>query len=285
MLFILSVMTTPLNRGRLLCKVARWGADTDSDGLQAAAVIAAMLNSGDERTATASLVSAGNSFRAIAFDRLNEVDFVGSGCKGTRASPETAESVTSAEELMSRTQLVDFGECDAFVSHSWRDPNLPKWEALSEWSTQRQIDKGGKPALLWLDKACVDQTDIKRSLAGLPIFLAGCDNLLVLAGESYTTRLWCVLELFVFLHMGGTRDRLCVVPLASRVGVSKDERALQEAMVMARLRRVDVAQAECYLPEDKERILSVIESSYGTCEAFNAELQRTEDTKIFIEIY
>ena len=44
--------------------------------------------------------------------------------------------------------------------------------------------------LLWVDKACIDQTAIEENLASLPIFLAGCRQLLVLAGETYATRLW-----------------------------------------------------------------------------------------------
>ena len=39
--------------------------------------------------------------------------------------------------------------------------------------------------LLWLDKACIDQTAIEENLASLPIFLAGCKQLLVLAGGTY----------------------------------------------------------------------------------------------------
>lgn len=40
------------------------------------------------------------------------------------------------------------------------------------------------------DKACIDQTRIDEALACLPVFLAGCESLLILPGESYVTRLW-----------------------------------------------------------------------------------------------
>ena len=39
-------------------------------------------------------------------------------------------------------------------------------------------------------QACIDQTSIDDSLACLPVFLAGCNQLLVLAGPTYTSRLW-----------------------------------------------------------------------------------------------
>ena len=40
------------------------------------------------------------------------------------------------------------------------------------------------------DKACIAQDDIQANLACLPVFLAGCKELLVLAGATYSTRLW-----------------------------------------------------------------------------------------------
>ena len=40
------------------------------------------------------------------------------------------------------------------------------------------------------DKACIPQDDIDRSLACLPIFLAGCNGLLIMAGPTYASRLW-----------------------------------------------------------------------------------------------
>ena len=48
------------------------------------------------------------------------------------------------------------------------------------------------------DKACIDQNNIQQSLACLPVFLAGCQTLLVVAGATYCSRLWCVMELFTF---------------------------------------------------------------------------------------
>jgi len=48
------------------------------------------------------------------------------------------------------------------------------------------------------DKACIDQSNIEQSLACLPVFLAGCQTLLVMAGPTYCSRLWCVMELFTF---------------------------------------------------------------------------------------
>ena len=54
------------------------------------------------------------------------------------------------------------------------------------------------------DKACIDQKgDINASLKVLPIFLLSSKMFVVLAGKTYTSRLWCVLEMFTFLRGGG----------------------------------------------------------------------------------
>ena len=57
------------------------------------------------------------------------------------------------------------------------------------------------------DKACIDQIDPVKKEKGincLPIFLAGCQTLLIVAGPTYCSRMWCVMEIFTFMRMGGT---------------------------------------------------------------------------------
>jgi hypothetical protein len=50
----------------------------------------------------------------------------------------------------------------------------------------------------------------------LPVYLAGCRELLVLAGPTYHSRLWCVMEMLVFLRMGGQTSRIHVLPVPDR---------------------------------------------------------------------
>jgi hypothetical protein len=42
------------------------------------------------------------------------------------------------------------------------------------------------------DKVCIDQSDIARALRCLPVFVFSCKRLLILAGNTYCDRLWCV---------------------------------------------------------------------------------------------
>ena len=46
---------------------------------------------------------------------------------------------------------------------------------LLGWTGWRRLRRGAVPQ----DKACIDQNNIQQSLACLPIFLAGCQTLLV----------------------------------------------------------------------------------------------------------
>jgi hypothetical protein len=62
----------------------------------------------------------------------------------------------------------------------------------------------GRPPTFWLDKVCVDQSQIARNLRCLPVFVTSCDKLLVLYGETYSRRLWCVLELYIHFAMSGS---------------------------------------------------------------------------------
>ena len=55
----------------------------------------------------------------------------------------------------------------------------------------------------WLDKCCIDQSEIERDLRCLPVFVQSCSELLILCGDSYSTRLWCVWELYIHFAMAG----------------------------------------------------------------------------------
>ena len=82
------------------------------------------------------------------------------------------------------------------------------------------------PRLAPQDKACIDQNNIDQALACLPVFLAGCQTLLVVAGGTYCSRLWCCMELFTFVrsallqfeHVVGTISlNIPLILLTSRV--------------------------------------------------------------------
>ena len=107
-------------------------------------------------------------------------------------------------------------------------------------------------------QACIDQLNVTESLAGLPVFLGSCQQLLVLVGPTYASRLWCVMELFVFVRMNARRKDMIVKLL--------DE----TSDLAAGLGTFDAGRAKCFLDEDKQRLWAVIEASFGTFAPFNA---------------
>ena len=141
------------------------------------------------------LADASKRFRALPLSALSEADLITSSDTGLNA----------------KTVSADIGTVDGFVSHAWIDDGATKFAALRAWGEQFIVKE--RDPTLWLDKACIDQSSIERDLRALPIFLAGTRAMLVLATPHYGSRLWCVLELFVFLRVGGTRDRMVVYDL------------------------------------------------------------------------
>merc|ERR1711871_452718 len=115
------------------------------------------------------------------------------------------------------TQRAHLGQIDAFVSHSWSDEPALKWAALQKWRCQFKDDNGGREPRLWIDKYCIDQTNIDESLQCLPVYLAGSNKLLVLCGKTYLQRLWCLIEIFVFIEMGGQLANLEVHLLSPEI--------------------------------------------------------------------
>ena len=110
------------------------------------------------------------------------------------------------------------------------------------------------------DKACIDQTSIAADLQALPVFLSGCKELLVVAGSTYSKRLWCVVEVFVFLKTGGSQERMFMADLGGD-------------SVRGMLDQFDALEAKCFLKRDRERLLAVIESGYGDCVKFNRKVR------------
>jgi hypothetical protein len=118
---------------------------------------------------------------------------------------------------------------------------------------------------IWLDKACLDQRDIQASLAGLPVFISGCKQLLVLAGPTYASRLWCVIELFVFVQLTPiVQDRMRVMSLTSKDKAEEVSKDFELGLL-----KFDVGKAETFDPNDQERLMAVIEAAFGTFNPFN----------------
>eukprot|EP00929_Paragymnodinium_shiwhaense_P017565 TRINITY_DN12699_c0_g1_i1.p1 TRINITY_DN12699_c0_g1~~TRINITY_DN12699_c0_g1_i1.p1 ORF type:complete len:645 (+),score=43.23 TRINITY_DN12699_c0_g1_i1:38-1972(+) len=192
-------------------------------------------------------------FRCISWETLRRHPYLLIG-----GGPLDGASV--GNDFYKLSQPCRLSGCDVFFSHSWHDDPWEKWRSLAEWCTEFTKTHGRTP-YIWFDKVCIDQADIQTDLQCLPIFLAGCNYLLVSCGTSYTSRLWCCVELFVFMKMaGGLNHEIHVRQHAEDKASRLEITNLWTAF--------DVRDCQCFQEDDKRRILQCIESNHGA-EGFN----------------
>jgi len=222
----------PANRGRIRRFLGSLGAKGTSE--QEAAAIAALVGG---RSPAETLSLATSKFRMLTTDQLEVSDLASSKDTG----------------MYARTKRAALGECAAFLSHSWQDDGVAKYDALNAWSIRQEAGERS----IWLDKACIDQhANIDDQLVALPIFLSGCKQLLIIAGPTYTSRLWCTMEVFTFVRMnGGQHQNIIVEPIAG-----------QTLQILAKF---DGGKAQCFDPKDRSHLLAVIESGMGDIRHLN----------------
>jgi len=212
-----------------------------SGAYTAATSVAAFLGN---RSARKVMEVAQNTCRFVACDKVTQQDLMSS-------SPDP-----TLRRLSTACRLQDI---DAFLSHSWHDPPLAKWEALQVWRRSFKAQHQREPRL-WIDKYCIDQENIEASLMCLPVFLASCHTLLIIAGETYFDRLWCVEEVFVYLQMDRCVDSIEMVPICGD---------MEE-----RIRTFDVKAAQCFKERDRQKLLATIEAGCGDDETFNQHVNQ-----------
>ena len=123
-----------------------------------------------------------------------------------------------------------------------------------------------------------DQGNIDASLAALPIFLQGCRTLLVLSGPTYFSRLWCVMEVFIFMRVKDDGATAGSTQLARQLLTVKF--VGDNAHLMWTLSRFDAAKAQCRYDRDRQKLLAVIESSFGTTAPFNQLVREVLNARV-----
>ena len=246
------------NRGRLHRWLGRLGGRGSEE--EEAAAVAALVGGADAEKA---LANAAELFCCLPASSLVADDLAG----------YYPNEKVQAKELRKKVVPAKLGEVTCFVSHSFQD-ELPdkapgaKYEAIARWARRHEA-RTGVEATIWLCKACIDKDNLSVSLACLPVFVAGCQQVLVAAGPTYTGRLWCVMELFTYLRMGGDVQKVEVNMLAS----PDKDRAEAQQELKAQFACFDAAKAKCSSDEDTQRLLGIIEASFGDCRDFNAAAQ------------
>ena len=247
-LYLSALLPTPVNRRYVISLLGEVTVRQHSrKEMKRAACVASMVGN---RRASEVLSISKSAFKVIPYSKLSPADFESNADTG----------------LFEKTQHVELGKCDAFISHSWRDDPVEKWARIVAWAKEFEEEHSREP-LYWLDKACIDQQDIDDSLACLPVFLSGCQTLFAVVGPTYTRRLWCVMELFTFLQMGGEADRVAVKLIGASKSLTDD------------LRDFHAEHAECYKIEDRQKLLGIIETGFGSFNRFNEAVNRLFDVK------
>lgn len=222
--------------------------------VSSAAGIAALM--GNQEPAEL-LKAAPRRFRRVALERIYFDDMI-LPVQGPLAPSEVSR-------FYQFSQPARLGSVDAFVSHSWHDDAPKKWKVLQNWRSKFRGARGREP-WLWIDRFCIDQTDVASDLACMPVFLAGCKRMLILWGRTYLQRLWCICEIYIFLEMGGLPSQIEIQVVAeTREEVQK---------IQADIESFDVASARCFKPTDQDRLRTMIRASYPCgFDEFNCKLR------------
>ena len=109
--------------------------------------------------------------------------------------------------LAAQTVKIALGEADGFICHSWHDDADQQFQAVSRWAATFRDENDSRCPMIWFDRACIDAVHVGRSLACLPVYLAGCKQLVVLAGPTFSQRLWCTM-----VSTGDRKLSLCTQP-------------------------------------------------------------------------
>mmetsp|Transcript_64851 Transcript_64851/g.141312 ORF Transcript_64851/g.141312 Transcript_64851/m.141312 type:complete len:250 (+) Transcript_64851:66-815(+) len=212
--------------------------------LQAASVVASLISG---ESALNLLKSAEKHFRGLPLCELRESDLerrnMVSGCRSHQRP-----SCKVSASLRARTVARKLGEVDVFLSHSWYDCSSKKWTALQKWGEAFRLQHGREP-LVWLDEACLHPDQLEETVSCIPLFVAGCSELLVLAGHTYFTRLWCLLEVYVFKTTNTDDTKITTLVLGDLATEAQQQ--------------IDVRKATCFKKSDCEKILSVLKDSVG----------------------
>lgn len=183
------------------------------------------------------------------------------------------DGAVAPAELYALSCHCSFSACDVFLSHSWHDDPQPKWDALEAWCEKFSRANGRAPTL-WFDKVCINQEDIAQDLHCLAIFLAACNELLIICGETYITRLWCCVELFVYVSMN-PEDQIRA-PNVIVIGDTAEERQ----HIRDGWKSFDASSCACLHQTDKDRIMSVVDRCPGGYQGFNKRVRKVA-AKVF----
>lgn len=159
------------------------------------------------------------------------------------------------------------GSCDAFISHSFQDDGAAKWHALQVWGAAFAARQGAEPRV-WLDSACIEYTRRDLYLQCLPIFLKDCKRLVVLCGPNYLSCFWCIVQIFIYVYVGGNAEDIELVQVLRPGSELEDAKAIEDA-----LDNFDADHCQCSDSVEQQHMLELILVVCGSRGTFNSSVQ------------
>ena len=132
--------------------------------------------------------------------------------------------------------------------------------------------------------------------------MSACTTLIVVAGKTCTSRLWCIVEIFCFLTMGSSMSDIIVLDAGHFATDAETGSALKvpaSPAVLSHRGRISVRslwksagreqagagnrkgrmsfrleEAGCEVQGERDRILAAIEATYGDTSVFDYEMEK-----------
>eukprot|EP00928_Gymnodinium_smaydae_P032951 TRINITY_DN23740_c0_g5_i1.p1 TRINITY_DN23740_c0_g5~~TRINITY_DN23740_c0_g5_i1.p1 ORF type:complete len:690 (-),score=60.36 TRINITY_DN23740_c0_g5_i1:294-2363(-) len=167
------------------------------------------------------------------------------GDRVDRAGLTSSTFVSHARPLREDEERIDF-----FISHSWHDDAELKYAQL-QVIADAFFHRHGREPTFWLDHVCIDQNQILDGLRTLPVNILACNQVIVLCGKTYLSRLWCAWEMCTRMSFDPpevAQSSIMVRPLGD----------LSSCELDASFKQFDIMKARCYDPNEEARVLSVV---------------------------
>lgn len=221
----------------------------ERDAASGAVNLASLLNALQPREA---LRSAHQRFTCVSRDKLSLNEMM--------AWDQAFFQGLANQPRMSLTQPCALGSCDAWISHTSRDDAEAKWKSLEVWGAAF-AEKHGREPLLWIDTCCGQ--GLKPWC--LPIFLKACNRLVVLCGPAYSSRLWCIVEMCLFVHVGGSVSNIDLVYILPEGCEAEAMSAIESVFD-----KLDDQACECADPADQAALSELVCVAFGSLSALKS---------------
>ena len=164
-----------------------------------AMVVATLMSQGGDKPLEEVMANAKDKLRYVTLSSMSVSDFEVSG--GGRSQEKYSKSVHCRPR-----------DIDVFVTHSWSDPPLEKWESLKKYCDDFS-KKHNREAWLWVDLFCLDP-DVPSEPQYHPVYMMSAERLVVLKGPTFKEKLWCACELLIWVEVGGSTSSIDILPFA-----------------------------------------------------------------------